>query len=149
MANNDPTQQLRNTIANARKALDQLEQSLVAIMEDAALGRAARTLLVTQPNAKLNGGVRKPATPTPATRQARKPGKAGRAKRLSGKEAEKSVESILATLGSNKNGLSIGELSSATGLRAEAVSYRLGLLRKGKKVRMTGTRSQAKYFLPA
>ena len=148
MANNDPTQQLRNTIANARRALDQLEQSLVAIMEDAALGRAARTLFTTQPKAKLNGAVPKRATPSPAIRQLRTPGKSGR-KRLSGAEAEKSVESILATLGSNKNGLTVGELSSATGLRAEAVSYRLGLLRKGKKVRMTGTRSQAKYFLAA
>ena len=149
MANNDPTQEIRNTIATTRKALDQIEQLLSALIEDAALGRAARTLLLPQLKTGLKGAVSAAATLKPAAKQSKKPGKAGRAKRLFGAEAEKSAESILATLGRSKDGLNLGELSSATGLRAEAVSYRLGVLRTSKKVRMTGTRAKAKYFLAA
>ena len=149
MANNDPTEQIRNTIATTRKALDQLERTLSAILEDAALGRVARALLVAQPKAKLTGAGPKAATLKPAAKQSKKPGKAGRTKRLSGAEAEKSVERILTALGGSKTGLSLGELSSATGLRPEVVSYRLGVLRKSKKVRITGERAQAKYFLAA
>jgi hypothetical protein len=148
MANSDSIQALWSSITTVRKGLDALEAALVTILQDAALGQTVRAALADSNAGKqaVLAVTRAKADATPPSELSK--GKRGRRPgRVVGNAAVKGVEKILTALEGKEKGLSAKELNQATGLRAEALSYRLGVLRKEKKVRMEGQRSSARYFL--
>ena len=149
MAKDDSIQAVWSAVTAVRKGLDELEAVLLQLVEDAAIGRGVRAAISDKSVAGNAAAalVRARAgalgsRPTPNRTQ----GKNGR--RGNGRTAAETREKkILAALGGKKDGLSSRDLSSATGIKGEALGYRLGVLRKQKKVRIEGQRRAARYFL--
>ncbi len=146
MANNDSIQKLWNAITAIRRDLDQLEAGLVSVIQDAALGQTVRDAIQRDTSSKRPAAtvVSKAEIAPPRQQPVIHKVKVKGRRRT---PAANTVEKILSALESKPNGLSSKELTAATGIDAGALGYRLNTLRNEKKVRMQGTRGQARYFL--